>query len=118
MLTYQGHAEFDRFINRETLKVFGKPIWTEEFMANSLEQVERNDDAIWAAAVMLKFFLEDSEERSEGQDMIMVKDRGAERGLLSSQSVKISKVVEYSQEALNRWMSVTERPRDTLVDQT
>jgi hypothetical protein len=105
VLTYQGHAEFDRFVNGETLKVFGKPIWEEDFLAKSLEQVEKDDDAIWAAAVMLKFFLEDAEEKSQSEDIVMVKDRGIERGLLSSQSAKISKVVEYSQEALSRWMS-------------
>jgi hypothetical protein len=57
VLTYQGHAEFDRFVNSETLKVFGKPIWEESFLENALEMVDRDDDAIWAAGVMLKFFL-------------------------------------------------------------
>jgi len=62
VLTYQGHAEFDRFINLETLKVFGKPLWEEDFMEKALEQVNKDDDAIWAAGVMLKFFLETAPE--------------------------------------------------------
>ena len=51
VLTYQGHAEFDRFVNGETAKVFGRGLW-------SLETVERDDDALWAAGVMVRFFLE------------------------------------------------------------
>lgn len=61
-MTYQGHAEFDRFVNGETLKVFGKPIWSQEFLGQALEMVGREDDAIWAATVMLRFFLEDAVE--------------------------------------------------------
>lgn len=54
VLTYQGHAEFDRFVNGETAKVFGKGDWSEE-------SILREDDALWAAGVMLKFFLEGRE---------------------------------------------------------
>jgi hypothetical protein len=73
VLTYQGHAEFDRFINGETLKVFGNPIWDETFLAKALEAVERDDDAVWAAGVMLRFFLEEEIEdafETEGEAMI------------------------------------------------
>jgi hypothetical protein len=66
VLTYQGHAEFDRFINGETLKAFGKPIWDEGFLGKALDAVERDDDAIWAAGVMLRFFLEDGAEDVSG----------------------------------------------------
>ncbi|KAG9243171.1 class I glutamine amidotransferase-like protein [Calycina marina] len=59
VLTYQGHAEFSRFVNAETLKVFGGRIWTSEFMENALAKVDQDDDAMWAAGVMLKFFLEE-----------------------------------------------------------
>jgi hypothetical protein len=59
VLTYQGHAEFDRFVNSETIKVFGKPIWTESVLEQALSSVEEDDDALWAAEVMLRFFLED-----------------------------------------------------------
>lgn len=62
MLTLQGHAEFDRFVNGETLKVFGGPVWEEGFMRRAMEAVDREDDAIWAAGVMLKFFLEAEDE--------------------------------------------------------
>ncbi|KAH8597262.1 class I glutamine amidotransferase-like protein [Bisporella sp. PMI_857] len=58
VLTYQGHAEFDRFINTETIKVFGGKVWEDEFMSKALNQVDRDDDAIWAAAAMLEFFME------------------------------------------------------------
>lgn len=58
MLTYQGHAEFDGFVNSETLNVFGKPIWSEERLGEALKGCEGVDDAVWAAGVMLRFFLE------------------------------------------------------------
>jgi len=64
VLTFQGHAEFDRFINSETVKVFGKPIWEESFITNALKLVDKDDDALWAARVMLKFFLEGENEQS------------------------------------------------------
>lgn len=66
VLTYQGHAEFDRFVNEETVKVFGGPIWSEDFMVRTLEAVDRDDDAIWAAGVMLRFFLEMERGAKEG----------------------------------------------------
>jgi GMP synthase-like glutamine amidotransferase len=67
VLTFQGHAEFDRFINGETVKIFGKVIWSEEFMQRTLGMVDRDDDAIWAAGIMLRFFLESGVE--DGMDM-------------------------------------------------
>jgi hypothetical protein len=66
VLTYQGHAEFDRFINGETVKVFGKPIWDEGFLEKAMEAIERDDDAVWAAGVMLKFFLEEGIKDESG----------------------------------------------------
>jgi hypothetical protein len=48
------------------LKAFGKPIWDEGFLGKALEAVERDDDAIWAAGVMLRFFLEDGAEDVSG----------------------------------------------------
>lgn len=79
VLTYQGHAEFDQFVNGETVKVFGKGVWTEEFIEEMLNLVRRSDDdAVWAAGVMLKFFLgldatslhsfEDESGSSSGQE--------------------------------------------------
>lgn len=59
MLTYQGHAEFDRFVNGETLKVFSKAAgWEEGYLEKTLVGVEKDDDAVWAAGLMLRFFLE------------------------------------------------------------
>jgi hypothetical protein len=58
VLTFQGHAEFDEFVNGETVKVFGKGVWSEEFIEKVLTFVRRGeDDALWAAGVMLRFFL-------------------------------------------------------------
>ena len=65
ILTYQGHAEFDRFANAETVKVFGKLTWSGEFMEEALKAVDRDDDSVWAAVVLLRFFLEDQKMDSE-----------------------------------------------------
>jgi len=74
VLTYQGHAEFDGFVNGETLKVFGKPIWSEEVLENALRGCEGADDAVWAAGVMLRFFLEDVEIKGDvvGEGLVEV----------------------------------------------
>lgn len=66
VLTFQGHAEFDRFINGETVKVFGDLVWEEGFMKRALEMVDRDDDSTWAAGVMLRFFLESVREENIG----------------------------------------------------
>ncbi|CAG8960806.1 hypothetical protein HYFRA_00002343 [Hymenoscyphus fraxineus] len=66
LLTFQGHAEFDRMVNRETVMVFGYKKWGNDFLREALDAVERDDDSIWAASVMLRFFLEEADaERSE-----------------------------------------------------
>ncbi|TVY14058.1 putative glutamine amidotransferase-like protein [Lachnellula arida] len=62
VLTYQGHAEFDGFVNGETVKVFGKAVWDQTFMEESLKAVDGEDDSIWAAQVMLRFFMEEETE--------------------------------------------------------
>jgi len=63
VLTFQGHAEFDSFVNGETLKVFSKKAgWDEGFLGEVLEAVEKVDDRVWAAGVMLRFFLESEVE--------------------------------------------------------
>lgn len=70
MLTFQGHAEFDRFVNGETLKFFAKAAgWKEKFLVETLEEVERDDDAHWAAGMMLRFFLENENDVDEGLEM-------------------------------------------------
>ena len=102
VLTYQGHAEFDRFINGETLKVFGASKWEAAYMAKSLEQVDRDDDAIWAASVMLKFFLETPDENIAGsefgeQEKIIAKDEG-KRGVLEKLYTWVLGVVQIKRE--------------------
>jgi hypothetical protein len=68
VLTYQGHAEFDRFINGETIKVFGRPIWEERVLDEALRSVDGDDDSRWAAGVMLRFFMEAAVKRDYGRD--------------------------------------------------
>jgi len=70
VLTYQGHAEFDRFINGETITEFGKMVWTNAFMGMAIRAVDRDDDAVWAAGVMLRFFLEDAAEAEVGDHRV------------------------------------------------
>ena len=57
VLTYQGHFEFDRFVNAETLKVFGAK-WAPAVLQAGLDQIEGEDDADVAADIVLRFFLE------------------------------------------------------------
>jgi len=63
VLTYQGHAEFDAFVNGETIKIFGAA-WEEEKMQVAMKGVEENgdDDRMWAAGVILRFFLEKADD--------------------------------------------------------
>lgn len=79
VFTYQGHAEFDRFVNRETVKVFGKLIWDDGYMERALKAVDADDDAVWAAQVMLRFFLEEEVEES----VDVGRGRGRGRGSMS-----------------------------------
>lgn len=60
VLTNQGHMEFDEFVNAETVLVFGKAIWSEEFMAAALKGTKGVDDSVWAAQVVVRFFLEEA----------------------------------------------------------
>lgn len=60
ILTYQGHAEFDRFINSETLKVFGA-LWDDDVQSAALGLIDGVDDATWAAGTVLNFFLGDEQ---------------------------------------------------------
>ena len=62
-MTYQGHAEFDAFVNGETIKVLGAA-WEEEMMRAAMRGVQENgdDDSRWAAGVMLRFFLEKADD--------------------------------------------------------
>lgn len=57
VLTFQGHFEFDRFVNGETIKTFfarKAPEWLEE----SVKAVDADDDAEFAAEMVLHFALQ------------------------------------------------------------
>ena len=57
VLTFQGHFEFDRFINSETIKTFftkQAPEWLEK----ALEAVDADDDAEEAAEIVLRFIMQ------------------------------------------------------------
>ncbi|KAI5468003.1 class I glutamine amidotransferase-like protein [Mariannaea sp. PMI_226] len=56
VLTFQGHFEFDRFINSETLKVFGAT-WEPSYLQEVLEKIDADDDALAAAEMVLQFLL-------------------------------------------------------------
>ncbi|KAF5679211.1 class I glutamine amidotransferase [Fusarium heterosporum] len=59
VLTYQGHFEFDKFINTETCKAFGKTCgWEPRFIAASIEAMNGEDDSKPAADMVMRFFLE------------------------------------------------------------
>ncbi|KAM0339670.1 hypothetical protein ACHAPU_010853 [Fusarium lateritium] len=59
VLTYQGHFEFDSFINTETCKAFGETWgWEPQFIATSIEAMSMEDDSKSAADMVMRFFLE------------------------------------------------------------
>lgn len=57
VLTFQGHVEFDEFINFEVIKFFCTPDagFTEENVKMALESAQKADDAQNAAAVLFTF---------------------------------------------------------------
>ncbi|KAK2745847.1 hypothetical protein FQN57_003460 [Myotisia sp. PD_48] len=55
VLTFQGHFEFDRFINSETIKVFGAK-WDPEFLTCGVKNTDKDDDANLLAEVVVSFF--------------------------------------------------------------
>ncbi|CAH0059743.1 unnamed protein product [Clonostachys solani] len=57
VLTYQGHFEFDRFVNSETVRVFCAT-WEPKEVEEILEEVDQDDDSEAAAQMVVKFFLE------------------------------------------------------------
>ncbi|QPC79156.1 hypothetical protein HYE68_009908 [Fusarium pseudograminearum] len=59
VLTYQGHFEFDSFINTETCKAFaGTCGWGPQFIEASIEAMDNDDDSKTAADMVMRFFLE------------------------------------------------------------
>ncbi|KAH7402953.1 class I glutamine amidotransferase-like protein [Pyrenochaeta sp. MPI-SDFR-AT-0127] len=59
ILTFQGHFEFDRLVNSETIKFFF-PTWAPEVLKETLEAIDSEDDAISAAEIVLRFLAEKS----------------------------------------------------------
>lgn len=66
VLTLQGHFEFDRFVNTETVKVFGAK-WEEGALREAIRMIEEGeggkDDAGWAAEMVMAFFMGLGRER-------------------------------------------------------
>jgi GMP synthase-like glutamine amidotransferase len=54
VLTLQGHFEFDRFVNSETINVFGAS-WAPERLAKALHDMDADDDADKAAEMVARF---------------------------------------------------------------
>lgn len=55
VLTLQGHFEFDRWINRETVECLFRGVWEEEFIEDVLERIEGDDDAVSVAGMVVGF---------------------------------------------------------------
>ncbi|KAF2994105.1 hypothetical protein E8E14_002746 [Neopestalotiopsis sp. 37M] len=58
VLTFQGHFEFDRFVNSETIKVFGAS-WEPARLEKALGDMDADDDALRAADIVMGFLLTD-----------------------------------------------------------
>lgn len=58
VLTYQGHFEFDRYINSETIRFFGKS-WESAALQGALASIDQDDDSDVGADVLLRFCLQD-----------------------------------------------------------
>jgi GMP synthase-like glutamine amidotransferase len=56
VLTFQGHFEFDSFINYETVKVFGSN-WELDDLQRRLESTRHEDDSDEVAKMVIKFML-------------------------------------------------------------
>jgi hypothetical protein len=56
VLTYQGHFEFDRFVNTETLKVFGAS-WQPEVLEQAMRSIDADDDSEMAADMVMRFLV-------------------------------------------------------------
>jgi GMP synthase-like glutamine amidotransferase len=64
VLTYQGHFEFDRFINTETLKVFGAS-WKSGVLEQAIKAIDADDDAELAADMVMRFLMEANNRKGE-----------------------------------------------------
>jgi GMP synthase-like glutamine amidotransferase len=64
VLTLQGHFEFDRFVNSETVKFFF-PTWQPKVLEETLEAVDADDDSVLAARMVLGFLMEKGMEEND-----------------------------------------------------
>jgi GMP synthase-like glutamine amidotransferase len=58
VFTLQGHFEFDRFINSETIKTFFAS-WEPELLEDALKAIDADDDSESAIEMLLQFMQED-----------------------------------------------------------
>jgi GMP synthase-like glutamine amidotransferase len=61
VLTFQGHAEFDAWVTRETIDAFLRGVWSTEALEEAFVAIGKDggrDDSLWAAEVMVRFFAE------------------------------------------------------------
>ncbi|KAI0129704.1 hypothetical protein BJ170DRAFT_692371 [Xylariales sp. AK1849] len=63
VLTFQGHFEFDKFVNTETVKVFGAS-WEPGVLEGALRSMDADDDAERAAEMVVMFLMENPRERA------------------------------------------------------
>jgi GMP synthase-like glutamine amidotransferase len=61
VLTFQGHFEFDRFVNSETVRFFFST-WQPKILEEALEAIDADDDSVAAAQMVVRFFTEKGEE--------------------------------------------------------
>uniref|UniRef100_A0A093VTP1 Putative glutamine amidotransferase-like protein C13C5.04 n=1 Tax=Talaromyces marneffei PM1 TaxID=1077442 RepID=A0A093VTP1_TALMA len=71
VLTYQGHFEFDIFVNSETVIEFGRRTgWDAQMVAESLQKVNAcglgDDDSKAAAEIVVQFLAEDADIARQG----------------------------------------------------
>ena len=64
VLTYQGHFEFDRFVNAETLKFFSSK-WEMPLLEEYLKAADADDDSEVACDIVLRFFMDEGKGRKQ-----------------------------------------------------
>jgi GMP synthase-like glutamine amidotransferase len=69
VLTFQGHFEFDRFINSETIRYFF-PNWQPKVLEETLDAIDADDDSVAAARIVLDFFLDGSARKHGGSHAV------------------------------------------------
>lgn len=62
VFTLQGHFEFDKFVNQETVKWLFGETWAKDRVWEALQSMEGADDAILVAEMIVQFFVAGSEK--------------------------------------------------------